>query len=238
MPSTSDGPYRGVRASGSYRRPRRAAIVLLTLLVVILAAVAVPWVLSGQSAPASVPSAPSPSRTAGTLVGLATPPPGTATPFDPAPTTFLPGGPTPTSTFVPIETPPVSVGVVATRIRIDRLQIDLPVVEGDGVDAPLYKAAHYPGTAWPRGGSNTYIYGHAQPKMFLSLWDAKAGDEVVLDLVDGTQAVYIVDQVIPQAPWDDLALLDPTPVEQLTLQTSTSNHATSPRFVVIAHPKP
>src|SRR5690242_17922339 len=35
------------------------------------------------------------------------------------------------------------------RIRMPEIGIDLPIVEGDGYDAPLYEAAHYPGTTWP-----------------------------------------------------------------------------------------
>jgi hypothetical protein len=34
-----------------------------------------------------------------------------------------------------------------------------------------------------------------------------------------------------------MAYLNPTPTEQLTLQTSTSYYATAPRFVVIAVPQ-
>jgi sortase (surface protein transpeptidase) len=74
--------------------------------------------------------------------------------------------------------------------------------------------------------------------MFLSLWDAKVGDEVDLDLVDGTVARYVVTQVKPRVPWNALEYLDPTPTERLTLQTSTSYTATAPRFIVIAEPAP
>ena len=121
---------------------------------------------------------------------------------------------------------------------IERLGINLRIVEGDGIDAPLNKAAHYPGTGWPGGGTNIYIYGHAQEGMFLSLWDVKKGDEVTLTLVDGTTRTYIIAKVIPKAPWDAMHYLDPTPREQLTLQTSTSYHPTSPRFIAIAYPAP
>ena len=38
------------------------------------------------------------------------------------------------------------------------------------------KAAHFPGTGWPGGGTNIYIYGHAQDGMFIALWDARKGD--------------------------------------------------------------
>jgi len=124
----------------------------------------------------------------------------------------------------------------ATDIRIPSLSIDLPIVEGDGVDVPMNAAAHYPGSAWPEGGTNIYLYAHAQKGMFLNLWSARVGDDVYLDLADGTTQLYVVDQVMPSVPWDDVALLDPTPTEQLTLQTCVTASATGPRFLVIAHP--
>jgi hypothetical protein len=74
------------------------------------------------------------------------------------------------ATTMPAASPaasPASAGIRATRIRIDRLGIDLAIIEGDGIDAPIGKAAHYPGTAWPDGGSNIYIYGHAREAMFI-----------------------------------------------------------------------
>lgn len=129
-------------------------------------------------------------------------------------------------------------GIRATRITIERLGIDLPIVPGDGIDAPLDQAAHYPGSAWPGGETNNiYLYGHAQEGMFLSLWEAQPGDEVRLALVDGTERIYVVTEVLPEVPWDALEYTRPTPTEQLTLQTSTSDTMTAPRFVVIAVPK-
>jgi LPXTG-site transpeptidase (sortase) family protein len=129
-------------------------------------------------------------------------------------------------------------GVIAKRIRIPNLSIDLKIVEGDGLDVPLYKAAHYPGSAWPNGGTNIYLYGHARDGMFINLWNARIGDQVLLDLVDGTTKTYQVDKIMQSVAWDDVKLLDPTPTEQLTLQTCVSYGLTAPRFVVIAHPVP
>jgi LPXTG-site transpeptidase (sortase) family protein len=126
----------------------------------------------------------------------------------------------------------------AKRIRIPRLDIDLAIIEGDGIDAPIGKAAHYPGSAWPGGRSNIYVYGLAQEGMFISLWQARNGDEVELDLVDGSTRTYVVTKVLPKVPWDAVEYLEPTPQEQLTLQTSTSYEPTAPRFVVIAVPAP
>ena len=126
--------------------------------------------------------------------------------------------------------------VRANRITIARLGIDIPIVEGDGIDTPIGKAAHYPGTAWPGGGSNIYLYGHARAGMFIGLWRARVGDRIELGLVDGTSRVYVVTKVLPKVPWNAMHYLDPTRTEQLTLQTCTSNYPTAPRFIVIAVP--
>jgi LPXTG-site transpeptidase (sortase) family protein len=113
----------------------------------------------------------------------------------------------------------------------------MPIVEGDGVDAPLGKVAHYPGTSWPGGGSNIYLYAHARDGMFITLWNAHIGDEVVLTLVDGSQRRYVVSKILPGVPWNDMSVLDPTPTEQLSLQTCTSYQMTAPRFMVLAVPE-
>jgi LPXTG-site transpeptidase (sortase) family protein len=122
------------------------------------------------------------------------------------------------------------------RIVIDRLGIDLPITEGDGLDAPLDSAAHYPGTGWPGDGTNIYLYAHARPGLFQRLPEAKVGDRVVLRMADGSSHLYAVGKIIPTAPWDAMTYVDHTDSEQLTLQTSTSETATDPRFIVIAYP--
>ena len=126
--------------------------------------------------------------------------------------------------------------IVASRIRVPRLGIDLPIVEGDGIDAPIDKAAHYPGSGWPGGGTNIYLYGHAREGMFLPLWDAKVGDTVTLDLAGGGERSYRVVEVLPRVPWNAHQYLEPTPREILTLQTSTASYPTAPRFIVVAEP--
>ena len=210
-------------------RPRRGArpAAVGALIVGLLAILAV--VLWASRPPAPDPSAVGGSPTASLQPTAAVPTEG-ATPS----TSAVPPSTGPT---VSVSPPPVGESV-ASRIRIPRLQIDLPVIEGDGIDAPLDSAAHYPGTAWPGGGSNIYIYAHARDGLFIKLWDAREGDEVLLDTVDGRTVTYIVDEIRPRTPWDAVELLEPTEQEQLTLQTSTSYTATAPRFVVIALPGP
>ncbi|MHB8958906.1 MAG: sortase [Candidatus Limnocylindrales bacterium] len=213
------------RFLGIDRARGRAAVLVVALAVLVVAAVIA---FGGQPSPGVVPTG-SPSAPAGSAATAATLPP------LPTSSAVLP----PTSSLTPIATPiPSPVGIVANRIRIPRLGIDLRIVEGDGLDAPMNKAAHYPGTGWPGGGTNIYIYAHAQTGMFLSLWQAKVGDQVVLDLVDGTTRTYVVTQVLPKVPYDALQYVAATPTEQLTLQTSTSYTPTAPRFVVIAVPAP
>ena len=122
----------------------------------------------------------------------------------------------------------------ATGVRLDRLGIDLPLVEGDGVSVPEGAAAHYPGTAWPGEGSNTYVYAHAREGHFLELWQVRTGDVVDVDLADGSVAQYRVSQILPTVAWDAIEMLAPTSTEILTLQTCLTYDVTAPRFVVIA----
>ncbi len=211
-----------VRAAFAPERGRARWGVLLIALTVALAAVTV--VLTSGGAPRTSAEPPPSAQT--THPAVSTP---AVTPRPTLPSVSASPSATPT---------PRPSGIAANRIRIERLDIDLRIVEGDGIDAPIDLAAHYPGTGWPDGGSNIYLYGHAQEGMFLSLWKAKVGDEIVLELVDETERRYLVTRVLPQVPWNALEYLHPTPTEQLTLQTSTSYTPTAPRFIVIAKPAP
>ncbi len=124
------------------------------------------------------------------------------------------------------------------RVRIERLGINLPIVEGDGIDAPLDSAAHFPESGWPGDGTNIYLYAHARNGLFGRLTEAQVGDRVVLSMADGSEHAYEVAKILPAAPWDAMEYVAVTPTEQLTLQTSTSESVTDPRFIVIAYPAP
>jgi LPXTG-site transpeptidase (sortase) family protein len=220
------------------RSPRTLVGLAVLALVVVLVAVGLPLINFGP-APSAPPSAPLSS-------GLPFVPDSPAAPgssVSPGSSSAItPATPFPTGTGLPLASGATPApqngepGIVATRIQVPRLGIDLPVVEGDGVDAPLHMAAHYPGTSWPGGGSNIYLYAHARQQMFQNLWDAQLGDLVYLDLADGSERVYQVSKIEPDIAWDDLSVLDPTPTEQLTLQTCTGTLDTDPRFLVIATP--
>jgi LPXTG-site transpeptidase (sortase) family protein len=218
----------------------RPLIVVAGIAAIVLVAAGVAFVLGGGPGGLGGASAsPTASAISSASAGVASPAlpasPTSATPSGP-PQSVAPGSP---ATGSPIPTTADGEpGIVANHIKIDRLGIDLAVIQGDGIDAPIGKAAHFPSSGWPGGGTNIYIYGHARVGMFIRLWDARIGDTVQLGLVDGTTRTYVVTKILPMVPWDALGYLDPTPTEQLTLQTSTSYYPTAPRFVVIALPAP
>jgi LPXTG-site transpeptidase (sortase) family protein len=124
------------------------------------------------------------------------------------------------------------------RVRIERLGIDLAIIEGDGIDAPLDSAAHFPGSGWPGDGTNIYLYAHARAGLFGKLPETSIGDRIVVAMADGSEHAYEVARIVPDAPWDAMEYIAATPTEQLTLQTSTSENVTDPRFIVIAYPTP
>ncbi len=216
--------HQSSRSSGDRRRP---LIFIVGLAAVLIVAVGLPLALSSPPTTALPIPTDEPLQTFG--------PQASGLPLPNLPS-LIPISPAPGETdALPSPAGPVN-GIVAKRIRIPNLSIDLKIVEGDGQDVPLYKAAHYPASAWPDGGTNIYLYAHARDGMFINLWNARIGDQVMLDLVDGSTKTYQVDKIMPQVAWDDVKLLDPTPTEQLTLQTCVSYGLTAPRFVVIAHP--
>lgn len=233
VPSVSSAaaapPSHGTRRRHRHRRRRIPPIYLAaTICAVVVAGL----LLAGQ---VGWPGVASPSAAPNSVATLQV-----VTPF-----ASYPGFPTsslpvevgsPTASQVPPTASSSPHPIVANRIVIPRLGIDMKIIEGDGQDAPLGKVAHYPGTAWPGGGSNIYLYAHAQDGMFITLWNANIGDEIALTLVDGSQRRYIVWKILPDVRWNDMSVLAPTPTEQLTLQTCTSYQPTSPRFLVIAIP--
>lgn len=160
-------------------------------------------------------------------------------------TTSPPSSPTVNTTLSPTVSPtatPVPAIPPGYRIRIPRLAIDLPIQEGDlerdtvRLETPDNFAFHLPGTAIPGDRGNSYIYAHARRGMFLALWSARDGDEVVIVTPDARELRYVVREVHPRVDPTDVSLAAPTSTERLTLQTSTGPNPGDPRFVVIALP--
>lgn len=124
----------------------------------------------------------------------------------------------------------------ATRISIPRLRISLPIRNGVIGGTVLRTWAYrFPGTSWPGGGTNTYLYAHAQSGAFLNLKYARKGDLVTLRLATGRYVKYRVTGIYKVA-WNDMRWIRPTSAERLTLQTCTGNTRTANRLIVIAVP--
>src|SRR5207245_28418 len=97
-------------------------------------------------------------------------------------------GLTASSPRLPVAEAPLALGSPVPegfRIRIPRLGIDLPIQEGDlkrdtdDQRTPEGYAFHLPGTALPGEHGNAFLYAHARRQMFLTLWGARPGDEVL-----------------------------------------------------------
>lgn len=124
----------------------------------------------------------------------------------------------------------------ATSLSIPRLGINMPIRNGvlNAVISRQY-TYHYPGTSWPGGGSNTYLYAHAQVGAFVDLKYARMGDLITLHLSNGKYVTYKV-TAMHSIAWNDDRWLLPTSSDRLTLQTCLGPNVTSPRLVVIAVP--
>ena len=189
----------------------------------LLLAVGIAFVASGSASRAG-PVAP---------VVLASPSPATPSPTALAAPTVL--SPTPIATIGPIPD--------GYRILMPRLGIDLPIAEGDLVrdsieqKTPENFAFHFPGTAIPGTFGNSYLYAHARRGMFLTLWNARPGDEVTITTPSGAELKFVVTEVHPRVPPTETSWLQPAGDQRLTLQTSTGPNSGDPRFVVVAAPE-
>ncbi|HYU81711.1 MAG TPA: sortase [Candidatus Polarisedimenticolia bacterium] len=163
----------------------------------------------------------------------------------PSPTASATPGPTASAGATSVApTPAATIGPIPDgyRVLVPRLGIDLPIAEGDVErDVVVQKtpenfAFHFPGTAIPGTLGNSYLYAHARQGMFLSLWNARVGDQVSITTPAGSALKFVITEVHPRVPPADTSWLQPTSDERLTLQTSTGPNSGDPRFVVVAAP--
>jgi LPXTG-site transpeptidase (sortase) family protein len=134
--------------------------------------------------------------------------------------------------------PPVS--PYGWRIRLPSLNINLPLVQGDGLNVPYFKAAHYPTMPWPGQGQRSFVYAHAQygpPIMFGPLLGHNAtGTDVYLDRGGASTLHYVIRQYYAAWPISDTRWLQPADHEELILMTCTSWNASDPRVIAVAEP--
>jgi len=161
--------------------------------------------------------------------------------------------PSPTISGPPSARPTLPSGedVVASRVRVPSLRIDLPVVSGDLQVAgnrgnyPLCDVAQFltaEGFVQPSEAGTTYLYAHAREGMFLSLLEASQRDNgrqmlgalVQVYTGDGRVFLYEIFQVKRHATDFSLALELPEGEQRLVLQTSEGPSGTIPKLQVAA----
>ena len=127
-----------------------------------------------------------------------------------------------------------AVGEPVAIIAIPRIGLDQVVVEGVGAPQLAVGPGHYPGTALPGQPGNSGIAGHrtTHGAPFNALAELVPGDPVVLTTLQGT-FTYRVTRSLVVAP-DDVAVLRPTAVPQLTLTTCNPKYSAAQRLVVEA----
>lgn len=122
----------------------------------------------------------------------------------------------------------------ASRIIIPAIEVDAPVVEGDGWEELKMGTGHRVGSANPGERSNMVISGHndVYGEIFRHLEDVNVGDEVVVYAGDTPYTYLVVAKMIVEP--SEVSLLAPTPSATLTLITCHPYMIDTHRLVVIA----
>ena len=155
---------------------------------------------------------------------------GTARVAAATPAPIISVAPTPAPTAAPVSH-------AGLRVKMPEIGIDLPLVDGDGYNAPLYKAAHYPGTTWPGEGGRSVIYAHARVGMFGPLFGARVGEHIEVTGPDGAVQRYVIAQYYPRWPVTDLRWLRGGDHEEIVLVTCTTYNYNDPRIIAVGEPQ-
>jgi hypothetical protein len=141
---------------------------------------------------------------------------------------------------------------VVTRVVIDQLAIDLPVIAQPNPTYPSCNVAMYfqaTGLGQPGSGRSIYLYAHARDGMFGPLYERVILDRdggpnslkgMLVDVYtsDDQRYVYKITAIRPNVKTDSHFLDDPLAVktETLWLQTSTGPDSSYPKLQVVAVP--
>ncbi len=181
----------------------------------------------GSSADEELPASPFPP--ASNFAEL----PGSSFPPEPVPPAL--GLQLPAVAAIPVPTPgPKS----PTRIVIPAINIDWPVVEGDGWEELKQGIGHHPGTANPGQRGNMVLSGHndVYGEPFRDLEIIKVGEDVLV--YSGTNAFRYVIKAKRVVTPTDLSPLAPSQTPIVTLITCTPYRIDTMRLIVIAELAP
>jgi sortase A len=132
---------------------------------------------------------------------------------------------------IPIPTPGPQ---QTSRIVIPAINVDAPVVQGDGWEELKMGAGQRPGTANPGERGNVVISGHndVYGEIFRYLKDLNIGDEVTLYAGDTPHKYLVVAKLVVEPT--EVSLLEPTPNATLTLITCHPYMIDTQRLVIVA----
>ncbi|HEY5025774.1 MAG TPA: class E sortase [Acidimicrobiales bacterium] len=149
-------------------------------------------------------------------------------------TATKPTGPTLISAAINVHEPPE--GAVVGRLQIPSIGVDQYIVEGTS-EADLSKGpGHYIGTSMPGQAGNVAIAGHRTTygAPFYNLNALKVGDQISLISNSGQQLTYVVSTSPVAVSPKDVAVLDSSSDNRLTLTTCNPRFSSSQRLVVVA----
>ncbi|HET8618151.1 MAG TPA: class E sortase [Acidimicrobiales bacterium] len=144
-----------------------------------------------------------------------------------------PGATPPTGEAAPAPPPPVG-GEALARLQIPAIGVDKIVVEGVQV-ADLKKGpGHYPGSPLPGQPGNAAIAGHRTTygAPFNRLDELEAGDEILVDTVQGSFRYLVREQLIVEP--DQVEVLDDFGDDRLTLTACHPKYSAQQRIVIVA----
>ena len=127
---------------------------------------------------------------------------------------------------------------VATRVRIAKLGIDLPVVKASAGYPPcdVALAMSATGLKQPGQGHATYLYAHARPGMFLPILETPESRQRGLEVEVWTSDdfLYVYQVVDVRRNQQELTAAQAAKREQLWLQTSEGPNASFGKTQVVA----
>jgi sortase A len=155
----------------------------------------------------------------------------------PSPTPTPVASPSVTPTVAPSIPPPTNpdAGTGVAEISIPKIGLNMVVVEGVSVDDLKKGPGHYPGTPLPGEAGNVVISGHRTTYLhpFRNIDQLSPGDTIYLTALNGVTYTYLVRSLTTVLP-TDIAVVNNTPDNQLTLTTCTPPFSASHRLILVA----
>ncbi|MDB8550941.1 class D sortase [Turicibacter sanguinis] len=126
------------------------------------------------------------------------------------------------------------IGSQFATLKIENVELEVPILQGEGKDELRKGVGHYVGSLLPGEGGNIVLSGHRETA-FYPLKDVEIGDEVIIE-TDYGQYLYQISDIYITTP-DDITPTIPTDTERITMYTCypfVKWGPTPERYVVVA----